>query len=111
MSIGENKLIYELLFKVKSSRTSEFEKHCKDIMSLLDNHPGFNHLSYGKSMDQECEGGYCTYRAIVCFDNQDSLNSYHKNIVPKIRQSSSQFGEDAKVKERRTFKVFCTKSC
>ncbi len=110
MSISENKLIYEIQFKVKCSRASEFEKHCKDVMNLLEGHPGFSHLSYSKRIDQETQNGYCIYRAEICFDSQDSLNNYQKSIVPKIRQSSSQFGDDARVQERRTYRVFCTKS-
>jgi len=110
MTLQENKIIYELLFRVKCSRADEFEKHCRDVMGLLDNHPGFLSLAYSKRVDIGAEKGFCTYRAEIFFDSLDSLNSYQKNLVPKIRSSSTQFGDDAKIKERKTFKIFCTKS-
>ena len=111
MTSSNNKIIYEVIFKVKSTRSSEFEKHCKDVMNLLDNHSGFCSLNYSKRVDSECDSGLCMYRAEIIFDSQDSLNSYLKNIVPKIRSTSTQFGDDARVAERRTYKIFCTKTC
>ncbi len=110
MTFQENNFVYELLFRVKCSRADEFEKHCRDVMGLLDNHSGFLSLAYSKRTDIGAENGFCTFRCEIFFNSQDSLNSYQKNIVPKIRSSSTQFGEDAKIKERRAYKIFCTKS-
>ena len=111
MTMSNSKIIYEVIFKVKSSRACEFEKHCKEVMNLLDNHPGFCSLNYSKRIETECESGLCLFRAEIIFESQDSLNNYLKNIVPKIRSTSTQFGDDARVQERRTYKIFCTKSC
>jgi hypothetical protein len=104
------KLIYEVTFKVKSTRSNEFEEHCKDVIKLLENHNGFNSLVYSKRLDDCCEGDYCMYRGEIVFDNESSLQGYKNDIVPKIRSTSTKFGQDAKVQERRTYSIFCCKS-
>ncbi len=102
-----NKYIYEVIFRVKSSRDNEFEKHCKDTSSYLDGHQGYVSSSFSKRLTDDKD--FSHYRCEMVFNNKASIDNYLKDIVPKIQQSSKDFGDDAKVEDRRTYRIFHNK--
>ncbi len=101
------KFIYEVMFKVKPSRANEFEKHCKDTSNLMDGAKGFVSASFSKRVLDEQNLNH--YRVEMIFDNQDAINNYQQNIVPKVKTQGPDFGEDAKVEDRRTYQIFHNK--
>jgi antibiotic biosynthesis monooxygenase (ABM) superfamily enzyme len=107
MDSTSGRLIYEVIFKVKSTRKAEFEQHCKDTTSFLEGHTGFVSSSFSRRLTDDPD--WTHYRVELVFENQDSLNSYQKDVVPKVRSSSTNFGDDAKVEDRRTYEIFHTK--
>jgi heme-degrading monooxygenase HmoA len=101
------KMIYEVMFKVKPERCSEFEKHCRDTSNLLDGAKGFQSASFSKRLSDDHDLNH--YRVEMIFDSQDAINNYQQNIVPKVRSQGPDFGEDARVEERRTYHIFHNK--
>lgn len=101
------KFIYEVIFKVKQTRNNEFENHCKETSNLLDGAKGFVSASFSKRISDEHDLSH--YRVEMIFDNQDAINNYQQNIVPKVKSQGPDFGDDARVEDRRTYQIFHNK--
>ena len=99
------KLNYELLMKVKASRKDEFEEHCKNTTKYVIDHKGFYGCTFSSRTDKD-DTDHLYVRIEMVFDNQESLDSYQKDIVPKIRENSTNFGDDAKLVGRFTWTIF-----
>ena len=102
-----NKYIYEVIFKVKSTRDHEFENHCKETSSYLDGQQGYISSSFSKRLTDDKD--FSHYRCEMVFDNQSTIDNYLKVIVPKVQLSSKDFGEDARVEDRRIYRIFHNK--
>lgn len=102
------KLIYEIIFKVKKSKDTDFEKHCHHTLSYVDTTKGMTSASFSKRRSDEPD--FSHYRVEIIFDKQESMDFYKKEIVPKLRENAKQFGEDAKVEDRRIYEIFAYKS-
>jgi len=99
------KLVYEIMMKVKATRQAEFEEHCKKSVQWVQGHKGYHCASFS-SRNEKDDKDHVYYRVEMIFDNQDSLDSYQKDVVPKVREGSTNFGDDAKVIERRVHNIF-----
>ncbi len=108
MDSESGKIIYEVIFKVRSTRQQEFEGHCTDTVKYIENHPGFLHLNFNRRLNED-NSEFTHYRVEIAFENQDSLTAYQKEVVPVIRANSPQFGDDAKVEDRRIYQTFFSK--
>ena len=102
------KLLYEIIFKVKKSRSSEFELHCNDTLAVVESTQGMQSASFSRRKADDSENLH--YRVEIIFDNQEAMEYYQKVIVPKLRESSKNFGDDAKVEERKVYEIFAYKS-
>lgn len=97
-------IIFETLFKVKKDKENDFQQHCRDTTKYVENHKGFVNATFSKRIG--IDDDYSHYRVEIVFDDQDSLNAYQKDVVPKIRENSKDFGDDAKVEDRRVYEMF-----